>query len=66
VIGRRLAVAALAAALLACGVRAPPRPPETSHRAVVEPATVGTTSGSSCSGCAPTFRATSTTTEKAP
>ncbi len=43
---RPLALAALAAALLACGVRAPPRPPETARRAVVEPAPATTTARS--------------------
>jgi hypothetical protein len=44
---RRRLVLALAAALLACGVRAPPRPPEQAgRRALVEPTPAGTTTGS--------------------
>ncbi|HEX9242555.1 MAG TPA: hypothetical protein VF875_08970 [Anaeromyxobacter sp.] len=55
---RRLALAALAAAFLACGVRAPPRPPEGSRRVMVEPTPAGTTSS--------TFTPTFATTTRAP
>jgi hypothetical protein len=58
----RLALAVLAAALLACGVRAPPRPPEQGgRRVIVEPTPVGTTSGSMGPSTA-----TTTTPSKAP
>jgi hypothetical protein len=59
----RLAAAALAAALVACGVRAPPRPPEATRRAVVEPAPVGTTAAPGIPAATPS---TPTSTQPAP